>query len=225
MTESQVVEAPEAPGDEVAASDEPQSSSGLEGYVRDALHGVGMKVSDLTDDQRARAADAPEKNAGLRDKELTAYILDGKDPAVKAPKQKKPRAARAVTPRANKKYPEDIMSAVARARTLSEAKDPEKAARGEHIGYAGPAQHQKVRAFVTQMIEGEGGTVSRDLVLAASGVKSVRQMRDIATFKADREAMKPLRGIGSAFEKDGWAKGRYLAAILTVWLEDIDATV
>jgi hypothetical protein len=85
--------------------------------------------------------------------------------------------------------------------------------------YAGPIQHVKIRKVASEKI---GGEPTKEQVLELAGVKSAKALRDIATFKSGRESLRPLRSLGAEFGNDGWAKGRYLAAVLVVWLEDID---
>lgn len=205
----------------------------LQNYVRDAIRTAGMKVADLTDEQRQRAQEAPDVKGGLRGKDLGTYILEGetglKDARAKAAANGKPkRKARA----ASNRYPEWVPPAVARGRHLAGQKDGSGG--DETMAYAGPIQHKKVRQLVAKEILGADvdektgeatgwlDGITKDDIIKASGCSSLKSLREVATFKAGRDAMRPLRPLGAKFGNDGWAKGRFLAAVLVVWAEDID---
>lgn len=190
----------------------------VESYVRDALRNAGMNVADLTDEQYLRALDAPTVKAGLRDQAVAKFVLEGSTaPAKAAAKEKKPRAKKAAAAKPvsrAKGYPEWVPSAVERAKKLSAQKGFEE---GQHVPSAGPIQHAKVRKVVTEAL---GGDVTTERILELAGVPSKKALRDIATFKSDRASLKSLRPLGAKFDTDGWCKGRFLAAILTVWIDD-----
>src|SRR4051812_16438245 len=54
-----------------------QEKGKVQDYVAGALRRVGVKVADLSDDQRARAETAPDQHSGLRGKSLAQFVLDG----------------------------------------------------------------------------------------------------------------------------------------------------
>ena len=68
----------------------------------------------------------------------------------------------------------------------------------------------------------DGVTVEQ--ILKLTGVKSVKALRDIAEWTAPREALKPMRPIQKHLEDGtGWATGRYGAAALVAWIDQIKA--
>lgn len=219
----------EAPATETQSDETTTGRPALEGYVRDAIRSAGMKVADLNDEQRARAEAAPDQKGGLRGKDLATFVLEGEtglaDARAKATADK-PKAKR--KPRApSNRYPEWVPPAVARGRHLSGQKDGSGG--DETLAYAGPIQHMKVRKLLAKEFGGsvdektghlEG--VTKEQILEAADIKSMKALKEIATFKAGRDAMRPLRPLGAKFGTDGWAKGRFLAAILVVWAEDLD---
>lgn len=202
------------------------SAPKLERYVSDAVRAAGTKAADLTDEQRARALDAPNTKKGLRGKALAEYVLDGKTSAPK-PKEREARKStekKERKPRANSAYGPEIHEAVKKAKSMAAKKpglDPAK-----HVPAAGPIQHHKVRTVVSKEIEASGKEVTADTVLEiASGGEdrpmTVAQLRKIASFESDKASLKPLRALGGKFGTDGWSKGRYLAGILAVWAEEL----
>jgi hypothetical protein len=222
-----------APAEGTETSQGDGRPTGLQNYVRDAIRSAGMKVADLSDEQRERAVSAPDVKGGLRGKDLGTYILEGEsglESARNKAKADKPKATR--KPRAaSNRYPEWVPTAVARGRHLSGQK--ENSGGDETLAYAGPIQHMKVRKLIAKEINpsvdekaGEANGwldgVTKEKILEAAECKSAKALRDIATFKAGRDAMRPLRPLGAKFGNDGWAKGRFLAAVLVVWMEDLD---
>lgn len=208
---------------DTATPEAPTRAPKIERYVRDALRSAGISAADLTEDQRQRALDAPAKKAGLKGKAVSLYVLEGteanKNDVANSKATAKPKKVKAERVRRNTNHPEWVADAVRRAKAMSAQKPGLEDA--NHVPAAGPIQHIKVRAVVTKAIESAGGEVTRETVLEQAGVPSVKALKDIATFKSNRESLKPLRAIGSQMNKDGWAKGRYLAAILAVWAEDL----
>lgn len=214
------------PSVEAVASNGNASRGGaLQRYVRDALATVGTKVADLSDEQRERALSAPTDRPTLRGKDLASFVMGG-DERLEADREMRrvaaesKRSARKPTPRASNN-PEWVAPAVTRGRHLSAQKmnaDGSGPAGDNTTAYAGPIQHIKIRKVVTEKL---GGEVTKDKILELAGMKSARALRDIATFKSGRESLRPLRPLGTEFGNDGWAKGRYLAAVLTVWIEDL----
>jgi hypothetical protein len=91
----------------------------------------------------------------------------------------------------------------------------------DHVPAAGPVQHLKVRHIVEEDLKKENKAVTAENVLEIAGGVSLAQLKKIATFQSDKASLKPLRALGARFDKDGWAKGRYLASILYVWVEDL----
>lgn len=207
-------------------------SAAIERYVRDAITKAGVKAGDLTDEQRMRALDAPSEKAALRGKSLSMWVLEGKNLSEQTKEARATNGSKPRERRSSGKYAPWVRDAVARGRALSEAKDPARKAAGGHIGYAGPIQHIKVRKVIETQVGGDSKVwdspdgvdhtqIEADKVLELSGVPSVKALRDIATFKSDKPALRPLRELGKEFGNDGWAKGRFLAAILVVLLEDL----
>ena len=207
-------------------------SGGLPNYVRDALRVRKVKVGDLTSDQRGRADEAVEHKQGLRGKQLAAWIIEGTTPGDTIAESRdnvqkigaKARSERARA-RTSTRYPEWVAPAVQSARKLSGQKpgtpNPELT-----NAYAGPAQHIKIREFVTKRLGEEEMDVTSENVLALSGVPSMKALREIATFRSDRASLKPLQPLGTNFvnddkRPDGWARGRFLAAVLFVWIEEL----
>lgn len=137
-----------------------------------------------------------------------------------------------------------LKDAVAAARKLSGHKtDSKGVALGDKtVEYAGPVQHEKVRAIVTAMLKKDKKPVTAETVLGATGIKSAAKLKSIAVFEADKSEMAPLsENLGKYMKNpgkdqkaseikdwqtatgnaDGWAVGRYLAAILYVWVEEL----
>ena len=121
------------------------------------------------------------------------------------------------------KYPPEIVAAVAKARHLSGHK---KGADGKPLGdktvaYAGPKEHVMVRTRVTELLTKDSKEVTAANVLALTGIKSQKLLREIATFEADKTAMAPMRKLSAEFRGDNWAMGRYLAAIVCAFIDDL----
>lgn len=217
------VDSPEAT---TATDGSSNRSPGLVRYVRDAIASVGVKVADLSDEQRDRALTAPDSKAELRGKDLASYVLGGDsqlgtDREARRVASENKRSARKPSPRESN-YPEWVASAVTRGRHLSAQKmgtNGDGPVGDGTTAYAGPIQHVKIRKVVTGKVTGEP---TKEAILELAGVKSTKALRDIATFKAGRESLRPLRALGTEFGNDGWAKGRFLAAVLVVWIEDIE---
>lgn len=190
-------------------------------YVLDAL---GDDAATLDADQLARAADAPNSVGGLRGKELRTHILEGPE-ARKAAKEKrksekgKRKGGGAGSRAIGRGHDPWVGEATTRAKAYS-AKKP-GLAEGAHVPAAGPVQHVKVRHVVEKKLAEQNKPVTADNVLEVAGGISLAELKRIATFESEKPSLKPLRELGSEFGKDGWSKGRYLAAILAVWVEDL----
>jgi hypothetical protein len=120
------------------------------------------------------------------------------------------------------KYPPEIVAAVAAGRALSGMKSDGK---GGSVGpmtvsYSGPAQHVRVRARVTELLD---GNPTAESILRLAGMKSLAELKRIASWEADKSALAPLRPLSKEFADDGWASGRYLASILVAWCDQIRA--
>lgn len=109
-----------------------------------------------------------------------------------------------------------LADAVRAARHLSGMK---KGAGGDAtLAYPGPAQHLKIRARVTEMID---GPVTVDSIVKLSGVKNLATLRRIAIWDSDKSELVPLRPLSKEFSGDGWATGRFLSAVLVAWADEI----
>lgn len=224
----------------------PETSNGqpdeVDRKIREALSKAGVKVADLTDEQRARALEAPKTKAGLVNgrgakTSLVTFILEGKDSKTqtdeaRAKGGKKKKAARTST-----RYEDWVQPAVERGRKLSGGrpdKDTGKPVGDETMAYAGPIQHIKIRKvfgkkFGDKVTDGgtvTGGNTTPDKILELAGgeegAMSFKMLKEIAQFKDDTKApLRRLRPLGKEFGEDGWAKGRFLAAVLVVWIEDL----
>lgn len=193
--------------------------------VLDALQKQGVKYSDLTDEQKARAQAAPEK--GFDGKMLVAHVVDGKsfdevqqegDAAQKAAKKAAPRKSAAAKSNGSastaSKYTQDVRDAVKRANEI----------RGKSHG-AGPKQHATVREVVRKSLSlsaTKNPTV--DQIVQASGAGSLAKLTKIANGSAGREDLKALQPLAKLMGDDGWCKGRHLAAALVAWAEQIKAS-
>lgn len=196
----------------------------LEGYVRDALrNNGGHKVSDLTDAQRERALTAPRDHSGLRGKALAEYVISGASlreqqaeaqrarEALEAAEARERRSAQAST--RPSPYSDAVRAATKRAREL----------RGGSHGI-GPKQTATVREVVRK----ELGVSPKDqpdagALVKIAGMESVAELFSVAAGEGDRTATKPLRPLGEKMGDDAWCKGRWLAAILAAWHEEITA--
>jgi hypothetical protein len=196
--------------------------------VYDALVKAGHKYSDLTDEQKARAAGAVEKGYG--GKTLVDWVMTGAAPepsfdekvaegdakAKAAKAARKPAAAAgsgaAKAPRSSA-YPQDVRDAVKRANEI----------RGKSHG-AGPKQHATVREVVRKSLKlsaTKNPTV--DQIVEVSGAGSLAKLTKIANGTAGREDLKALQPLAKLMGDDGWCKGRHLAAALVAWAEQIKA--
>jgi hypothetical protein len=218
-------DAPVAAGNETTNGAAAETT--LQPYVLDAL-GDDFDVSTLTPEQLDRATSAPTTKGGLRGTELRRHIMEG-DEARKAARKSRSKAkkdgkgtgrgGRGGTRAIAKGHPEWVGSATTRAKALS-AQKPGLGA-DDHVPAAGPVQHLKVRHIVEEDLKKENKAVTAENVLEIAGGVSLAQLKKIATFQSDKASLKPLRALGARFDKDGWAKGRYLASILYVWVEDL----
>jgi hypothetical protein len=194
----------------------------LDQSVIDALAKQGEKVDELTDEQRARAVEAPTKKKALRGKALVGYILTGNGTREQAQKDTAKSAggksAAKAKPAKADKYGPGIQAAADRANVLLRSgKDG-----NEHV--PSPVTHEKVRAILTAALKKDGKSVTSASVLALSGVKSQKLLREIASWQAPRSELKPLREVATTVNAPkalSWAHGRYLAAILAVWIDDL----
>jgi hypothetical protein len=144
-------------------------------------------------------------------------------PKLRQPAKGKAKSAKP-KPTAKKasKYPPEIVAAVAAGRALSGMKSDGK---GGSVGpmtvsYSGPAQHVRVRARVTELLD---GNPTAESILRLAGMKSLAELKRIASWEADKSALAPLRPLSKEFADDGWASGRYLASILVAWCDQIRA--
>jgi hypothetical protein len=189
-----------------------------EKYVYDALRGYGVKYADLTDEQRERALEAPEKHSGLRGKALAAFVVEGKDlkaqqaearvqTELKAAARASDRASKAAGSRASAYAPE-VREAVKIAASI----------RGKSHG-AGPKQHQHVREVVLAELGGDE-PAAPGILASVVGVKNAGEFARLAT-TAPRGDLAVLRPIAAKMGDDPWCKGRHLAAALAAWAKQI----
>lgn len=206
-------------------------SAKIEEYVLYALRKADIKVGDLTEEQRARAVEAPSESggkAGLRGDALVAWITDGlngKQQVAEARKARELARSQQATenrsaaqkaagnkppkPKAPSKYSDEVRAAVKIANEIRDAK-----------GHgAGPKQHQHVRDVITK--EMGGAPKDAGALLAFVGVKK-GDLVAIANGKADREAMKVLLPTAEKMGDDPWCKGRHLAAELAAWAQQLE---
>jgi hypothetical protein len=138
-------------------------------------------------------------------------------PKAKPAKTSKAAKAKPVGAKAkrNEQHPW-LVPAVAAARKLSGAKP---GSGGEKtVAYSGPKEHLMVRERVTAMVD---GPVTPEKILALTGLKSFKIMKEIAEWKADKSELVPLRKLSAEFQGNGWAQGRYLCAILCAWCDEL----
>jgi hypothetical protein len=114
----------------------------------------------------------------------------------------------------------EMSNAVKRARYELAAKNPTIVAKGKgaHVPAASVGQHFKVRARVTKMLD---GTPTPDDIVKLSGMSDAAALRGIADWSLPGSAMAPLRRLAREFAGDPWAQGRYLAGILSVWVDEL----
>ena len=119
------------------------------------------------------------------------------------------------------KYSPQIVARTAEGRKLSAQmhgiEDPKAC-----MSYAGPGQHMRVESAVRDLIDGEVTAKSVLEVVGLSGPK----LKTLATTHDNKGDLKALRPLGRSIltatgEVDTWATGRYLAAILSVWVLDL----
>lgn len=120
-------------------------------------------------------------------------------------------------------------AAVARSRHLSGQKPGQPG--DKTLAYPRPRQHIAIRKVVTEKFGGPDA-VTPDAILRLPGIKSAKALTEIAVVAADRSAMVPMRPLSAECGKasgiggnlDGWAAGRYLAAALVAWIEELRAS-
>lgn len=109
------------------------------------------------------------------------------------------------------------------------------------VEYAGPIQHVKVRNVGELLLKEQKKPVTAENILALTGLKSAAKLKALAEFEADKSELAPLAenfgklmknpGKGQKADQikdwrtatgnsDGWATGRYLAAIFYVWIDE-----
>lgn len=114
------------------------------------------------------------------------------------------------------KYTPEIRGAVKFARSLH-AKNP--ALEGQRAGAASAGQHVRVRARVTELID---GPVTPDAIVRLAGVRSQKALAEIASYSTGKEALVALRPLSKGeFGDDAWCQGRYLAGILAAWIAEL----
>jgi hypothetical protein len=138
----------------------------------------------------------------------------------------KPKKPSTKKPTSRKAYPEWMKGAVKRSRVLAGGRIDRKTGKAcgpDTLSYPGPRQHLAIRTRVSEMLKEKALDVTADNILALTGVKSHATLKKIATWTAPKEAMKPMRPLSAEFSDDSWAIGRYLAAALVAWCEELKA--
>lgn len=117
------------------------------------------------------------------------------------------------------KHTAEIHSATASGRKLSGILD----GKGDKTpAYAGPSQHLKVRNVLDEVIE---GPVTAKAILDYLDCSSA-MLKRLAIGEAPRKDLKVLRSLGKLTKNesgkaDTWATGRYLAAIVYVYVLEL----
>lgn len=193
-------------------------------------------VKDTPSDAPAKDDDAPDAPALTKAERYAAAAAEReKNAPPKKTATKKPGIKAT-------KYPAWMPSAVARSRHLSGMKPGQPG--DETLAYPGPKQHLAVRRVVTEALakgtvlkdgalvvpdNAEPREVTPENIVSLTGVKSVPALTKIATWEADRSALVPMRALSNVCgaasgvngKTDGWAIGRYLAAALVAWVDEI----
>jgi hypothetical protein len=201
----------------------PRRKRGPDEVTRRVIENMPGRPATRTERPVSDAKAATRGNAGSKPKPTAKRA---KAAAEATPKRKPAKAAKPKPPgKKALKYPDWLPDAVKRSRVISGRKINSKT--GEPFGdmtlsYPGPKQHLHIRAAVKGMIE---GPVTADAVLRASGVKSLAKLTAIADWSADKSEMKPMRGefTKACDDNTGWSTGRYLAAALVAWIEELRA--
>lgn len=201
-------------------------------HVRNALRTQGVKVKDLTDEQRERALAASDENGGhygLRGKSVAEFVLDGaglraqekvaRDNALLAASQaeheRRSAAAKAagIKPPRRVSYPPEIAEAVKAAK---------KTAPGGREYGPGPKHHMAVREVVAKELKLDADDKpAKQQVLDVAGFAGEKELRAAADGK-NRDALKTDAFLAlSAKTPKSWAQGRDLAAILAAWIEQL----
>jgi hypothetical protein len=116
----------------------------------------------------------------------------------------------------------EMSDAVRRARYELAAKNPTIVAKGKgaHVPAASVGQHFKVRARVTELL---CGNPTPDGIVKLSGMPDAAALRAVADWSMPPSGIAPLRTLSREFTGDRWAQGRYLAGILSVWIDELRA--
>lgn len=120
------------------------------------------------------------------------------------------------------RFAPEIVEAVKYARYELAGRNPKIVARQAkdekvHVPAASGGDHVEVRRVVTEKLE---GNVTVEGVVKLTGLKSAKALREAADWTtADTDQLKPLRELSKEFKGNGWRVGRYLAGILTAWVE------
>jgi hypothetical protein len=169
----------------------------------------------VLDNMPARRASTPTRKAAT--KKATAPRNTAAKPAAKATKATTAKPATTKPGKKASRYPSWVPDAVRRSRVISARKDP-GADPATWPSYPGPVQHIKIRKTVTARIDRDP---TPEKILAVTGIKSYKRLREIAEWSADKSEMAPMRPLSKQFAPDGWAMGRYLASALVAWIDQI----
>lgn len=212
-----------------------------------AAHRAALTADDLTDKKREKI----EKDIVDDTKRLAVaatwlrnvgYTLDTDegDPVPPAPKtraeamaeakarreaKEAEKAAKKATAKKSSRFPEDIRVAVKRARYELSALNPtvvaaRKADPKAHVPGASAGQHITVRTKITELVGGPD-KLTPAAVLKLTGYASYKALEDAAKWEGTKQDLEPLHNLAENFRPDSWAMGRYLAAIVTVFIWDL----
>jgi hypothetical protein len=191
--------------------------NGLATQARDAQTQRDLKAAEDKRTKRSAAAKANGAAKNLKgnaaaplsaaDKAAARAASAGSKPkAASKPKSDKPKAA--PVPR-SAKYPDNIRAAVEAAKRI-----------GGRNWWPSPIDHVEARNVVTKLLADQGQAPSRANIKALSGTDEAA-LTAMANMSAGREQLKVLKDLNSHMG-DASAKGRNLAAILLMWMDELD---
>lgn len=217
-------------GQRARAVTAPQRKAGLRGKALAAYVMDGTSLTDqakdaqvqrdlkTAEDKRTKRSDSAKAAKNQKPAPLSAA---DKEAARTASASKPPRpgmspaAAKAATkPKAtpvprSAKYPDNIRAAVEAARKI-----------GGRNWWPSPVDHVQVRVVVTKLLADQSQTPSRDNIKALVGCDEAA-LTGMANMTAGREELKALKDLNTHMD-DASAKGRNLAAVLLVWMDELD---
>jgi hypothetical protein len=170
-----------------------------------------LRKAEATHAKRSEAAKADGRAANLNggDKPKATNKAKGGDAKPKA--AAKPKAP-PKTPAKAPKYADNIRAAVEATKAI-----------GGRTWWPSPIDHVQVRNVVTKLLAEQTppAVPSRANIKALVGTNE-KTLRRIADMSAPREELKVLKDLNTHMD-DSSSKGRNLAAILLVWMDELDA--